>query len=56
MEYGFKTAHQNSESSYVSRNIDVTALCPDKDMEETVIIRVFCLPVDSVQVVSADEG
>lgn len=53
MEYGFETAHQNSESSYVSRIIDVTALCPDKDMEETVIVRAVCLPV---QVVSADEG
>lgn len=37
-------------------NIDVMALCPDKDMEETVIIRVIYPPVDSVQGVSADEG
>lgn len=56
MEYGFETVHQDSESSCQPGTSMLQPCALTKTLEETVIIRVICLPLDSVQDVSADEA
>lgn len=43
MDSRLRTRIVNHRMSAV--NIDVAALCPDEDMEETAIIRLICPPV-----------